>query len=69
MYSVANPKQLGLCSTLNLNGYPNYIICLKDTAIFLKGQILPVDGVSSGRLCGQWGYPVLFTVGTPYSQT
>ena len=36
---------------LNVKGYKNVIIGLKETAIFLIGWNLPIGGVAWGRVC------------------
>ena len=35
----------------NLEGHPNRITGSRDTAILLKGWILPIGEVASGRVC------------------
>ena len=36
---------------LNLEGHPNCITGSRDTAILLKGWILPIGEVAAGRVC------------------
>ena len=42
-----------LVENLNLEGHLNCITGSKVTAILMKGWILPIGGVASGRVCAQ----------------
>ena len=43
---------------LNPEGHKHCVICSKVKIILPNVGILKVGGVTSGRFCDQWGYPI-----------